>query len=314
MRGLALLGFALVACSADQAASIVSPTPSPVSEACTLPVLQSPPGMSDEHSQFGFVTFPGGVFAPAPDVEGLYYDKPLGRWVQSLPPFIAPDGLHYGYEDSRQVHLVDARTGSDRVIASLDWEASAVGIGQDAFFVRREGPTANFAAMGLWEVPFDGRPPVQLTNDSRRWMWVSGGAVYGEASVANESKPNDIVRLDLSTRRLTVWFDEKASTRVLGVDEHGDGFVTTWAYNRSGLDFASVWRVSASGAAIQLWSGYENDLHPFDPLAFDSSGAWLSSTVDDTPASAIFHWSPAAGLVEVAKFADHWIHVAGPCV
>lgn len=311
MRRLALLGALVVACTAQPTASTSTPDASPVSSQCRLAVIQASP------RQPGFLTLPAGPFSPATDAGvGVYYDRPLQRWVPGRPPDLSPDGLRYAYVDgdrsASRAHLVDVRAGSDRVVASGGpWRE--VGLASDAIYVMRVEYQESVAfgtleiGRGLWRVPFAGSTPTQLTTDARGWVWVSGDGVFGGDITANiAGAPNDIVRFDLKTRQQTTWFSHNVRSRVIGVDASGAAFIITDAADEE------LWRVTKPGSEAEIWSGSTNAIRPDGPIAVDGSQVWLSSS-SLAPGSAIYNYSPQNGLHQVGSFNDRTVTVAGPC-
>jgi len=175
VKWLALLALVFVACSQERSDTGSGVSASPPSSTCRLPVLKAPHGMSDESSQFGFLSLPGGAFTPVA-VE-RYYDRPLGRWVSGGPPALSADGLRYAYVEGQtttEVHFVDLQSGTDKVLASGGpWEL--VGLGRDSVYVMGveyvDNPSlGNRIGKGLWKVSIDSGLPVRLTEDTRRWV------------------------------------------------------------------------------------------------------------------------------------------------
>lgn len=312
MRRLAWLGIVLVACSGQPSGSTSSQTPAP----CRLAVIQGSPGQGSGPQTPGFLTIPGNHFTVATNPgSGLYYDRPLRRWVGGWRPLLSADGLRYAYIDGdttvSKFHLVDLRSGSDQVVASGGpW--LPVGLDPDWFYVMRveyidspaygQFPTSK----GLWKLPLTGGAPVQLTSDSRDWVWVAQGGVFGAGSTYDVAGgPNDIVRLDVKSLQVTTWLDKHARSRFLAVGADGAALVTTEA-----ADF-NVWSVTGPGRAVEVWSG-SYDIFPNAPVAVDGSDVWLSSAAL-TSTWAIYHFSPGTGLKQAALFTDRPVTVAGPC-
>src|SRR5712692_4870251 len=238
MRRLALLGALVVACTAQPSASTSSPTTSatstpsatPVTSPCPLAVIQGSPGQGSGPQTPGFLTIPGDVFTPAVDAgDGMFYDRPLKRWIGWGPPAMSADGTRYAYAEfisatkTSRIHLVDVRSGTDRIVASGGpWVG--VGLEADAFYAMsidfiQSAAYGNLQVdKGLWKVPLDRSSPAQLTSDARNWAWVADGGVYGDRSSMDVAGgPNDVVRFDLRTGQVTSWFDPHARSTVLAV-------------------------------------------------------------------------------------------------
>jgi hypothetical protein len=317
MRRLAWLALLLVACSAQPPAPAGSPQASHSQWSCRLPVIAGSKGQGSGPQQAGFLSLPGTSFSPAKDAgDGMFYDRPLARWVPAGPPALSADGLSYAYADGdttqTRVHLMDLRTGRDVVLADGGpWRV--VGIEPDFVYMLRLEYVSSPAygmlpvARGLWRVPREGGSPTQLTDDTRDWAWVAAGVAWGDQNTLDAAGgPNDVVRLDLNTRLVTVWFAPGARSRVLAVDVTGVPVVMIEA-----ADY-ELWSVKLPGGAVKVWSGKPDGLGPYWPLAVDGTVIWLSSR-SGTPAWAIYRYSADVGLEQVATFTDHPTSVAGPC-
>src|SRR5438445_2224473 len=320
MRRLALLALAFLACAQQPAASTsgapVTAAPSP----CRLAVIQGSPGQGAGPQTPGFLTIPGAVFSPATDAgDGMYYDKPLQKWVPAGPPALSADGLSYAYiagdTTSSQVHLVDLRSGSDRIISfgSFGGPWRLAGVASDAVYLMRveyvDSPAYGRLAQGkgLWKLALNGAEPAELTSDARGWVWFADGAVYGGQSTMDVAGgPNDVVRFDLRTMQVTTWFSHQVRSRLLAVDTTGAALVMGEAANEE------LWRAARPDDATQIWSGATDAVRPDFPVAVDGSDVWMSSS-SLTPSWAIFHVPPSGALQEVARFTDRPVTVAGPC-
>src|ERR1700674_142709 len=319
MRVLALLGALIVACTSQPAQSAATQSArasaSPNSYSCRLAVISWP---SPTAPLAGYLTLPGGTFTVAGDAgSGMYYDRPLNRWVRGGPPALSADGLSYAYSEgdtsSSRLHLLDLRSGGDQVVASGGpWQP--VGLDADWVYAMRVEYQDSVAygqlqiGRGLWKAPVGGGAPVQLTSDARYWAWVANGGAYGAGIMSDVAgAPNDVVRMDLRTLQTTTSLDKHARSRILAVDPHGAAFVMT-----DGAD-EELWRVTQSGNAMQVWSGSTSGIRPEQPVALAGSEVWFSSS-SLSQAWAIYHYSPLAGLQQVATFTDRPVTVAGPCV
>jgi hypothetical protein len=258
------------------------------------------------------------TFTPAIDAaDGMFYDRPLKRWVPWGPPALSADGSSYAYVDgdnaSSKVHLVDVRTKTDVVLATGGpWRL--VGLQPDAVYLMSirylpysEAYGVLAVGQGLWKVPFGG-DPIQLTNnDGRNWSFIGGGAAWGDGSGYNiAGKPNDVVRFDLLTKELTTWFDHGTRAWVLGVDSAGAPLI--W----SDLSDDEIWRATAPGSAVRLWSGSMDGSRPYAPIAVDGGTVWFSSD-SLRPSWQIYRYTVGHGMEVVATFTNHPVTVAGPC-
>jgi hypothetical protein len=334
MQRVVVAAFFVVACSAQQpiaasspgpatAMSSASPSPSPspttASSTCRLPVIQGSPGQGSGPQTAGFLSLPGNQFTSAPDAgSGMFYDRPLKRWIGWGPPAMSPDGTRYAYSEfitetkTSRVHLVDVASGTDRIVASGGpW--LGVGLDGDAFYVERIELMTSAAygtievGKGLWKLPLDGTQPTQLTSDARNWAWIGNGAAYADRSTVDVAGgPNTVTRLDLKTLQETTWLDVHARTSVLAVDTGGAVLAMSEAADEE------LWRTTGPGNAVKVWSGSTNVIRPGIPVAIDGADVWFSS---DSPTSswAIYHYSVQAGLEQAAVFTDRPVTVAGPC-
>jgi hypothetical protein len=315
MRRLAALALLVVGCAAQPLVSS-STTPSP--STCRLPVIVGSPGEGSGPQTAGFLTLPGAGFnfSRATDAgDGMYYDKPLKRWVPWGPPALSSDGRTYAYVDgvqnSSRIHVVDIATKRDSVL--VDGGAwSLVGLAPDGVYVMKieflpESPAFGVLVLGhgLWMVPLTGGAPEQLTSDNRGWTLGRGAAWGGGNTVNIAGGPNDIIRFDLQTRQSTVWFARHTRAFVLGTDDQGTPLILTEA------DDEELWMVPTPETKGEIWSGPTNGPRPWAPVAFDGGTIWLSSA-NTTRTWNIFRYT-GPGLEVMASFSDHPVSVAGPC-
>jgi hypothetical protein len=317
MRRLALVALVMAACSAQPSASTgTRPTPSPLS--CQLPVISGSKGQGSGPQTAGFLSFPGVAFTAATDAgDGLFYDRPLKRWVLSGPPALSDNGLSYAYvtgdTKSSRLHLIDLASNRDVVVAEGGpWRL--VGTQPDALYVMLveylpDSPAYGVMQVGrgLWKVPLVGGAPVQLTKDSRNWAFVSGGFAWGDGNTYDVAGgPNDVIRMDLQTKKAETWFAPGKRSRVVAIDSDGAPLIMSEAAN------AELWRVAAPKDAVNIWSDASGGLRPYFPFAVDHGVIWFSSS-SLTPSWAIFRYSAAKGMELMASFSDHPVSVAGPC-
>jgi hypothetical protein len=236
--------------------------------------------------------------------------------VPEGPPALSSDGLRYAYVDgdrtTSKVHLVDLKSGTDRVVSTGGpWQLAALApdfvYATQVEYVDSAAYGTLAVGKGLWRVALDGTSYAQLTSDARAWSWFADDAVYGGGSTADVAGgPNDIVRYEVPTYRVTTWFSHKVRSRLLAVDGTGAALILTEA------DHEELWRARSWNDATKVWSGPADAFVPTGPVAVDGSDVWLSSS--SLPRSwAIFHFSPGSGLKEVARFTDRPVTVAGPC-
>lgn len=330
MQRVAVVAFFVVACSTQQPIAASSPGPagampsaspgaSIASSTCRLPVIQGSAGQGSGPQTAGFLSLPGNQFTSAPDAgSGMFYDRPMKRWIDWGPPAMSLDGTRYAYSEfitdtkTSRVHLIDVASGSDRIVASGGpW--LGVGLDGDAFYVERIELITSAAygtievGKGLWRVPLDGTQPNQLTSDALNWAWVGEGAAFADRSTVDVAGgPNTVTRLDLKTLQETTLVDAHARTNLLAVDAGGAVLAMSEAADEE------LWRSAEPGKAVKVWSGSTDAIRPGGPVAIDGSDVWFSS---DSPTSswAIYHYSERAGLQQAALFTDRPVTVAGPC-
>lgn len=316
-RGV-LLAVALVAACAQGPGASVSTAATPSPSICTLPVIQGSPGQGSGPQTPGFLTIPGGQFTAAVGAgdSALSFDHALHRWVPATEQSLTPDGLRYIYAEHAGTlstfHVVDLSTGNDRAFGPTgQWVAA--GLDNTALYAMRvdlvESPAYGTVEIskGLWSIPLDGSVPTQLTSDSRRWAWVSAGGVYGDSPTGNiAGAPNDIARLDSATGQVSVWFDQHARSTIIAVDDQGAAFVLTESADEE------LWRVTGPNVASKIWSGPTSAVRPDGDVAAAGSDVWFSGS-SLSPLWAVFHYSTALGLEQVATFTDRPVTVAGTC-
>ena len=314
MKRLAALGFLLVACTAQPADS--GPV-TPSRSICRLPVISGSPGQGSGPQTPGFLTVPGLTFTPDPSAgDGMYYNKPLARWVPWGPPALSSDGRSYAYVDgvqnSSRVHFVDIVHKSDTVLnEGGPWRL--VGLGPDAVYLMRieflpESPAYGVLVLGhgLWKLALTGGAPEQLTSDTREWTLGVGAAWGGGSTIDVAGGPNDIIRFDLKTKQSTAWFAPGKRSRVLGTDDRGTPLIMSEAADEE------LWIIPTPESRVEVWSGSTDGPRPAAPVAADGAAFWFSSA-NTTRSWTIFRYTAAAGLAVMANFTDHPVTVAGPC-
>jgi hypothetical protein len=281
-------------------------------------VIFGSPGQGSGPQTPGFLSLPGSIFTAATDAgDGMFYDRPLKRWVPWGPQALSADGLKYAYVDgdskSSRLHVVDLRSQLDVVVAEGGpWRV--VGVQQDSVYVMRVEYLPESLAYGvmqvgrgLWKVPMNGGAPDQLTSDGRNWALVSGGFVWGDGSTFDiAGGPNDIVRVDVQTKRLTTWFAPGKRSRLLAIDAGGVPLIM------SESDTNELWRVPAQDRAVKVWSAGANEMGPYYPVAVDREAVWFSSQ-SMSREWGLYKYSAPKGVELVARFTDHPVTVAGPC-
>lgn len=339
VAGLAFL-LVIAACSAQTGAQ-----PSPATESaavpfnCRLPVVwfNQDPAVD---GKTGFVTFPAATLSaptgsppkPAQFTYRTSYDRTVERWLPVSGAAVAPDGLHYAYADYDQpapndlkagvmtgrVHIVDARSGDDRVVYSgspfavVDYTAAGL------YLARLT--TAQYAPQrrGLYFMdPADGIPhlvpgsDVQL--DFGGWRALDGDAAWGTrySNVGGMASGNELFRVDVKTGEVARWLAVPTdhSLYVLGFDPAGNPLVSsTLASFTTGQSMqTSVVVVTGPDQSTQLFSSDAQG--PGELGVADTHGIWIGG------GGSIWLYQPASGIRPIQVLADPntVVEVGGAC-
>jgi hypothetical protein len=206
---------------------------------------------------------------------GWPYFVPAGRWVSAYPAWVSPDGTSYLYPSFQDasVHVVDARTADDHVVASgrrllpVQWTADGVYL--------MDWPMGGPQRLYLLS-PTSGRlQPLGAQVDSA--LPLSGGAAWrsevaaGIPTRSGQNGPiaNSLVRVDLTTGRQVRWFSEaNSAVSVLGFATDGSPLVL--ASSASGTRLLRVTEPSRVA---------DNNPVAILPTAVtDSNGTWMITT------------------------------------
>jgi hypothetical protein len=137
------------------------------------------------------------------------YDRPFGRWLPADQSAVSPDGTSYAYVEplgvgDNELHVVDVRTGDDRVVSSRSDYAPLAYQSDALYLVER--------SMGMWNgsgiFVIDPRTnEIHQIHSSTRtefWMDVIGNFAYGADinpsdpnPVGGGEAPDELIRLDL---------------------------------------------------------------------------------------------------------------------
>lgn len=293
---LGLLALVLVGCG-SVATVQPSPTPNPAVLNCRLPVaLTSTTGGKDP----AFIQFPEAKLTAATirsflgtQLRGYgapAYDQPLATWLPVPPAYVSPDGARYAYADadwtagiptSTRVHVVDVRSGRDRVVfdkGAYDVVAfTAIGV-----FVVHHLPQTD-SSDGLWLLNPDTATLQKLTSAGTEWYTVGAEAAWSGDLVPGDTTPGKIqadrlVRLDLRNGAVTPWFYRQGQQiTVLGLDPQGHPLVEVGSETKTEL-----WLATAANTATLINSGggwgAANDLGPNWPVVADSHGVWMNTS------------------------------------
>ena len=284
---------------------------------CIVPVYWS--GDSND-VQAGFAAYPGGALVGGRQTlnatGSATYDAAAGRWLPVGPEAISPDGSQFAYAEydlppgttagmisngdphfagalatTGRVHVMDARTGIDRVLYSGSPTYRVVGFTTDGIYLSQVLITMDGEfASGLYLLSSltDG-PPAPVIGGDRvldRGGWtIFNGAAWGTEFSAGGgiTGGNELVELDLHTSILTTWLTEPVGTGVFmhGFDSAGEPLVTAFAtgYSETGSPAPTpptqFLLLTAPKAVTVLWQGRGEAEPPVGPAFTDSKGSWL---------------------------------------
>jgi len=278
------------------------------------------------------------------------YDRVVERWLPVTADAISPDGLRFAYADydlvrltsaggktaamagalatTGRVHIVDARTGADRIVFNGSPTYRVVGYTADGIYLATVLLTMDgMFASDLFVMTQDGGAPRPVAGGSRpldRAGWeVDGAYAWGSdfATGGGITGGNRILSLDLKTGAIQVWktWPEGVATFVIGLDAQGHPIVGVYlAYpTKPGPSPAfpglQVWTVSTPGVGKVVYQTADrNAILPAGPAFADSHGVWIGGS----PPSSVWLLTAAAGLrrVPVPVTGLGWVGVGGQCV
>jgi hypothetical protein len=284
---------------------------------CALPVT-----WAYQPIQTGFLVYPTGpIVSPTQTLDrhalGATYDATVGRWLPVDPQAVSPDGLSFAYAEydyapgfnagmegggakphsagvlatTGRVHLMDARTGADRVLYSGAPTYGVVGFTADGIYLSQLGITMDgYFPSGLYLMPVRGGSPTPVAGGNEQldrlgWTVKDGAAwgtefTYGGAPTAG----NQLVRLDLRSGAITKWLTEPADTslEVLGFDPNSYPILVSQpsAYSSTGspapMPPTQVLALPAPNQPLVLFATTDSSaLPPFAPVFADARGAWM---------------------------------------
>ena len=298
---------------------MVSP-PTVPSGQCALPVFWHSTTVQGEVDT-AFLVYPTGTLVGPSQKLGnaasATYDAAVGRWLPVGPEAVSPDGSQFAYADydlppnpaagmagngaprsagalatTGRVHVMDARTGVDRILFSGSPTYSVVGFTTDGIYLARVAITMDGEfSSGLFLLPLAGSPIAAVPGGDRGldrggWTIVAGAAWGTEYSAGLGGLPlgNELVKLDLHTGIVTVWLTKAEGTSVWmdGFDSAGNPLVTATpsGYSSTGSPSPTppmqLLALIKPQAATVLWQSTDpNAQPPFGPVVDDGLGAWL---------------------------------------
>jgi hypothetical protein len=224
------------------------------------------------------------------------YDPVVGRWLPVARAQLSDDELRYAYREllggdpnpigdqppvGVRLHVVDIRTGHDRVVYSDSGKPpyNIVGFAQQDIFLVGCGYWSCWGPLSRVEVTTG-----KLTKVSDRLgRWVISGRVAWVATCSSPNGPQEcygpnpgpnlVVRVDLATGNEEVWH-RGSGIDLIGVDDAGVPLVKSSSPGESVLI-----RVSAPGQAERLFSVPADKLNASSgfaaPIVADRLGTWV---------------------------------------
>jgi hypothetical protein len=254
-----------------------SSTPVAVNINCRLPVH-----LTNSVTTGGWLAFPSGQFStdPAANVTpppsslssaDRSYNWRYKRWVPVPWNAQSPDASRYAYAAPEGIHVVDASSGSDRLIARTSG-LIVIKFEPEGIYGRKANGSE------LWRVnPVTGR--VEQVLNQGQWFTVGHGAAWGFSPGTINNRW--LVRVDLRDASTTVWYSAAPVMDVLGVDSAGRPIVAVGGAN---------WRQGNVQMQIRVLTAPE-----FGSTFYPTAGPWnLAFFENDWQASSDTHgvWVP----------------------
>lgn len=328
---------------------------------CRLPVAWFPSNVKADptNSGTGFVDTSQGVVTGKAQMPkplfltlGPSYYAAVGRWLPVPSSAIAPDGLQYAYAEwdppptsgasvgvrgasagvpaaagpmigsAGRVHVVDARTGADRVVFAGQPTFSIIRFAPEGLYLGRFfASVAGSGTTGLYLLNPAGGTPQPIAGADyqviRGWRFLDAEAGWGtrySPAPGQRMGGNQVVRFDLATHAVTAWLTVSPDyfVAVLGLYK-GNPIVLTMK--------ASISAGEPIGARVLLLTGPEestqllatdkaSDSLPYDfgSSAADSHGLWIGGS------ASLWLYNPASGLRHIYLLAaDSVVTIGGPC-
>jgi len=245
------------------------------------------------------------------------YDRVVGRWLPVGPEAVSPDGLEFAYAEydlppaptagmdagsepraagvlatTGRVHLMDATSGTDRILFSGSPTYSVVGFTAAGIYLAQIAITMDGGfSNGLYLLPLSGGTPVPVAGagqplDRSGWT-VENGSAWGTEftqGTGGITSGNELVALDLHTGAVTTWLTAPVGTAVdlMGFDTAGDPLLRTYAsgYSSTGSPPPQpptqvvVVASPQKGTVIFQLADQRSQL-PFGPVFANAQGAWM---------------------------------------
>ena len=239
---------------APASATRASATPSPPATGvgpCQLPVQ-----VSGSPPQVGWLSLPSGQFSPDASANAgmsrsgdIAWDLQVGKWLPTQPWMISPDGVSYIPEDTPNIQIADARTGT--VLRTVPHGDYNIVLAYTASGVYAEHTGMN-TIPGLWRIdPSTGSvTQLQTSSDSVDWALVDVNGAWGKHTSADNV--TTIKRLDFSSGAITDINQPPAQDSVALVGLVGSGVLVTLGGGSSGIVSAMVISPDGSAASVDV--------------------------------------------------------------
>lgn len=233
-----------------------------------------------------------GLGADEPTYTQASYDAPRQRWLPVPRELVSPDGSAYAYTyiqpgPLQGVHLVDVRTGSDRVIAGTQGDADArgfhywvVAFAQEGIYVTRVN---QLGGGGLLLLDPGTGALVQVSTDARgAYVFVAGRQAWwtlpsSDLNAASDPYVYHQPLTGVAGQHAESWFKRPGFWMyVLGVDSTGHAVVLAQS---AGAD--ELWLLSTPDSSAQISSMRAStglNVVPFKTAVADGGGWWIGSS------------------------------------
>ncbi|MGH7760034.1 MAG: hypothetical protein ACREOY_01265 [Candidatus Dormibacteraceae bacterium] len=273
----------------------------------------------------------------------MTYDAAFARWLPVPQSSVSPDGARYAYVDdvaatplnTSRVHIVDVRTGTDRVIIfpgpdlaqATQWLAGVVAFANEGIYLSLYGSNQGSGPDSgkLWLLdPGPGTIRKVSNVSGNPWLISRAYAWTFLPTTGASSIPNRLVRLDLNSGQTVDWWVDSTyepvsspgavtEISVIGVDGSGNPIVEGLGETGGGANYipvVDVWVVKAQNHAVRLDVSLANvgvgvSNPTWDGVATDSVGTWIALN------NHLFLYRADGSFVEVAEGA---YSPSGPCV
>jgi len=246
------------------------------------------------------------------------FDSASNAWLGVDRDQLSPDGRRYVYwkgnPDVSEIHVVEVATKTDHLVYSGAQLFIPIAFTSDTIYVVLAINPRQGAYEKLYRLdPSTEGAPVLVAGSDRhmyQWGWVliSDGAAWGiDYRVDGNAYIYSVLRLDLSTSKVTPWFEDANDLPwPLGNDGAHSLYV-------QGVGQDQLWRLAAPGRAEQLANpgpiSLADELGGPTNFIADSTGAWFAGR------GGVWLYSDGAAPRQfTAGQATDDVLPAGPCI